>query len=123
MSPCLRERRRACTSLRRVAVEGSVSSTWIRLEPSNGRSVWSLTSPGFDIDVDNDRYLIYSGGDTLTWVNPATGAITLEQTTGAPAAIDTNGTWGRMSYSRSLKAVLFTQDMFAGTWVYQGRQP
>jgi hypothetical protein len=94
------------------------------LTPSTGAfSAWSLTSPGFDIDVDNDRYLIYSGGDTLTWLNPATGAITLEQTAGAPAVINTNGTWGRMRYSRNLKAVLFTQDMFAGTWVYQVRQP
>jgi hypothetical protein len=94
------------------------------LTPSTGAfSAWSLTSPGFDIDVDNDRYLIYSGGDTLTWLNPATGAITLEQTAGAPAVINTNGTWGRMRYSRNLKAVVFTQDMFAGTWVYQVRQP
>jgi hypothetical protein len=98
-----------------------VSSTWIRLESSSACSAWSLTSRGFD--VDNDRYLIYSGGDTLTWVNPATGAITLEQTAGAPGVIDTNGTWGRMRYSRNLKAVLFTQDMFASTWVYQVRQP
>lgn len=84
---------------------------------------WSLAAPGFDIDVDNDRYLIYSGGNTLRWINPATGAITLEQTTGAPAVINANGTWGRMRYSRSLKAIVFTQDMWAGTWVYQVRRP
>jgi hypothetical protein len=92
------------------------------LAPSTGTfPAWSLVSPGFDIDVDNDRYLIYSGGNTLTWVNPATGAITLEQTTGAPTVIDANGTWGRMRYSRNLKAVIFTQDMWAGTWVYKVR--
>ncbi len=91
--------------------------------PTGPFLAWSLVSPGFDIDVDNDRYLIYSGGNTLTWVNPATGAITLEQTTGAPAVIATNGTWGRMRYSRNLKAVIFTQDMWAGTWVYKVQQP
>ncbi len=91
--------------------------------PTGAFPAWSLVSPGFEIDVDNDRYLIYSGGNTLTWVNPATGVITLEQTTGAPAVIATNGTWGRMRYSRNLKAVIFTQDMWAGTWVYKVQQP
>jgi hypothetical protein len=65
--------------------------------PTGPFPAWSLTSPGLDIDVDNDRYLIYTGGNTLTWVSPATGAITLEQTAGAPAVITTNGIWGRMA--------------------------
>jgi hypothetical protein len=83
---------------------------------------WSA-APGFDIDAENDRYLLYSGGNTLTWVNPDTGVFTNEQTAGAPAVINDNGTYGRMRYSRNLKAVVFTQDTWSGTWVYRVRQP
>jgi len=100
-------------------------TTWQQgtLTPPSPFTPWSLTSPGFDMDVANDRYLIYSGGNTLTWINPDTGVISQEQTAGAPAVINTNGTWGRMRYSRNLKAVVFTQDMLGGTWIYQVRQP
>jgi len=85
-----------------------------------------IAAYGFDIDTVGDRAALYGGGDTIYWLNLDTGAITQEKTLNPPptnyanggGVINSNGTFGRMRFSKNLRAVVFLQDMFSGAWIY-----
>lgn len=82
---------------------------------------WS--APGFERDAENDRYLVYHHGDALYWINPDTGSVTREVTTGAPDPASFSGTgsnvagygrWGQVRYSRNLRKVFTPFDFWTG---------
>jgi hypothetical protein len=61
------------------------------MRPVRERAARIRGSEGSYGATSNDRDRMYSGGETLTWVDPNTEAITLEQTAGTPAVFNTNG--------------------------------
>jgi hypothetical protein len=95
------------------------------VSPSSGALPNWCVAPGFDLDYDNDRYLLIVQGDGLYWIRPTTGSVTFEPTTGAPPPItvDWHGSFGRVRYSRNLKCIISVQDMVSGTWLCRPAPP
>ncbi|HUG35825.1 MAG TPA: hypothetical protein VML54_02675 [Candidatus Limnocylindrales bacterium] len=79
--------------------EGSLKR---RTMPLTGTAWPAFYAPGFVYDPVGKRYAAYSGRNTLYFINPDTGEVTVETGGGAPTtAAPGNGTFGRFRFSRS----------------------
>ncbi|MBI2527073.1 MAG: hypothetical protein HYV93_13945 [Candidatus Rokubacteria bacterium] len=97
--------------------EGSLKRRALRL----GGAPWpQLYAPGFAHDPVGDRYAAYGGGNRVYFVDPDTGAVTVETGGGAvmtPAP--PNGTFGRFRFSRSRGVFLVVNGIDQNVRVYR----
>lgn len=95
-----------------------------------GGSPWPGDVPGLDMDVARDRYVYWSGGQRVYYINPDTGAVTSDAGTGGDtpgsvgvAGSSSHGPWNRFRWSQNMDCAVVTVDAWTGSSLFKPTAP